>query len=206
MNKMHNINTIINYSRSELTKLMDTWCKTYEDNFTGGKMRGDRGEGLENYVKSVIYMFGETYGLNIRAIKGINDKKELSIQHNGQTVKKDHQVDIHIYKEDRFVAVIECKAYLDSCYYVRACDDFKLFRKFGYNVKNYIFTLENNIDENTKIFTDVITDNICDDIFYLLDGKRTSSKPIYDKKFQKPINEGKLAYFINSLHSLLIEE
>ncbi len=32
--------------------------------------------------------------------------------------------------------------YLDSCYYVRACDDFKLFKKFGYNIKTFIFTLE----------------------------------------------------------------
>ena len=96
-----------------------------------------------------------------------------------------------------FVAVIECKAYLDSCYYVRACDDFKLFKKFDYNVKKYIFTLENAICEDTKLFIDFTNENICDDIFYLLDGKRTSSKPVYDIKHKKQINKKELIKFID---------
>ena len=62
--------------------------------------------------------------------------------------------------------------YLDSCYYVRACDDFKLFKKFGYNIKTFIFTLEDSIKKETKLFTDYLTDNVCDDIFYMLDGKK----------------------------------
>jgi len=76
---------------------------------------------------------------------------------------------------------------------------------------NYIFSLENSIDEKTKIFTDVITDNICDDIFYIFDTKRTSSKPLYNKKYKKykkykkPINKEKLIYFITSLKNLLID-
>jgi hypothetical protein len=155
-------------------------------------------------VKNVIKMFVTTYGIRVDALKGSNDKKELVLNHNNKIIKKDHQVDIHIYKDDVFIAVIECKAYLDSCYYVRACDDFRLFKKFGYNVKNYIFSLENSIDENTKLFTDVVTENVCDDIFYMLDGKRTSTKPIYDKKHKKIINKEKLTYFIQSMYILLV--
>ena len=98
--------------------------------------------------------------------------------------------------------MIECKAYLDSCYYVRACDDFKLFGKFGYNIPGYIFTLENSIDEDTRIFTDYVTDNSCKGIFYMLDGKRSSSKPIYNQHFRKQINKDKLIAFIDFiLHS-----
>jgi len=42
------------------------------------------------------------------------------------------------------------------------------------------------------------------DIFYMLDGKRTATKPIYDKKYKKKINKDKLNYFIKSLQHLLI--
>jgi hypothetical protein len=38
----------------------------------------------------------------------------------------------------------------------------------------------------------------------MLDGKRTSTKPIYDKKHKKNINKDKLTYFVKSLQKLLI--
>ncbi len=196
------INNIIQNAYKKLTKIINKWCKNYEKDYSGGKMRGDRGEDIEKYVKYIINMFGNLFNINVNAIKGINDKKELSLKHNKKIIKKDHQVDIHIYKDNKFIAVIECKAYLDSCYYVRACDDFKLFKKFGYDVKNYIFSLENSIDENTKIFTDVVSDYVCDDIFYMLEGKRTSTKPIYNKKYKKPVNKSNIIHFIKSLESL----
>jgi hypothetical protein len=194
--------TIFDHSYVELNNIMDNWCKCHDENFSGGKMRGDRGDHIESFVKNVVNMFNTVFGVNVSAIKGNDDKKELKIP--GTDIKKDHQVDIHIYKNDIFIAVIECKAYLDSCYYTRACDDFKLFRKFGYNIKKYIFTLEDSIKEETKIFTDYETDNVCDDIFYMLDGKRTSTKPIYDKKYKKNINKRKLIYFIKTLEKLLL--
>jgi hypothetical protein len=196
------LSSIIEYSHMELNSIMDNWCKSYDENFSGGKMRGDRGEHIEGFVKNVINMFNTVFKGNVRAVKGSDDKKELKIPETD--IKKYHQVDIHIYKNDVFIAVIECKAYLDSCYYTRACDDFRLFRKFGYDIKKYIFTLEDSIKEETKFFTDYETDNVCDDIFCMLDGKRTSTKPIYDKKYKKQINEAKLIYFIESLEKILV--
>ena len=197
-------NTIIEISYAELSNIMDKWCNNFEDNFTGGKMRGDRGEDVEKFVKYIIDMFSNLYKINVSAVKGIQDKKELILNHSDKIIKKYHQVDIHIYKDNVFIAAVECKSYLDSCYYVRACDDFKLFKKFGYDIKNYIFALENSVDEDTKVFTDVITEYVVDDIFYMLDGKRSSNKPIYDKRHKKPINKEKLTYFIKSLEKLLV--
>lgn len=182
-------------AKNELDQLMDKWCVMYDDNFSGGKMRSDRGDGIEKFVMDTINSVGKLLGKNLIAIKGDNDKKELKIP--GTEIKKEHQVDVHIYNDSQFIAVIECKAYLDSCYYTRACDDFKLFKKFGYDVKKYIFTLEDSIKEDTKIFTDYETDNVCDRIFYMLDGKRSSTKPIYDSKFRKPININNLSGFID---------
>ena len=198
------IDNIIEKSCQELNNIMDNWCKSHEQEFHGGKMRGDRGEHVEHFVKSVIHMFMIDYGINVRAVKGSEDKKELKIPNT--EIKKYHQVDIHVYKNECFIAVIECKSYLDSCYYTRACDDFRLFKKFGYDVKKYVFTLENSMKEETKLFIDYETDNICDDIFYMLDGKRTSMKPIYDRKHRKEINKERMIYFIKTIYTLLIDE
>ena len=199
------LETTVNDLAARLDLVMDKWCQEHEDErFSGGKMRGARGEEIERFVRDAVHTIGETYDLNLRAIKGDKDKKVLSIERDGTTLTKAHQVDVHVYKGDRFVAVIECKAYLDSCYYVRACDDFRLFDKFGYDtLKKYVFAMENSIDANTKAFTDIITDNTCADIFYVLDGKRVSTKPVYEKKHRKPINYDKVRHFVRTLHAAL---
>jgi len=46
-------------------------------------------------------------------------------------------------------------------------------------------------------------ENICDKVIYVLDGKRSSAKPIYNKKFKKPINKEKLKDFLNVIYSLI---
>ncbi len=193
---------------SKLQNIMNNWCQNHRECFEGGKMRGDRGDMIEEFVIYVIEQIakeGKTREppIDIHAIKGSNDKKTLNIP--GTNLTKDHQVDVHVYKNDQFIAVIECKAYLDSCYYTRACNDFALFKKFGYHVTSFLFALEDSIKEETKQFTDYETDYICNDIFFLLDGKRSSSKPIYDEKYKKPINKEKFARFVNTLRSLLLD-
>ena len=199
------LETIARDLATRLEGVIDKWCQDHDDEqFSGGKMRGARGEEIERFVRDAVHTIGATYGMDLRAIKGDKDKKVLSIERDGAELTKAHQVDVHIYKEDRFVAVIECKAYLDSCYYVRACDDFRLFDKFGYDaLKKYVFAMENSIDAKTKAFTDIITDNTCDDIFYVLDRKRVSRKPVYDKKHRKPVNKDKVRHFVRTLHAAL---
>ncbi len=200
MNLQSQLQRVQTHVVTKLTSIMDIWCANYEGGCTGGKMRGDRGEEIETFVKDTIHLLGQTFQLDLMAKRGSSDKKVCRIHE--KNIQKDHQVDIHVYYKQKFIAVIECKAYLDSCYYVRACDDFKLFKKFGYPVKHYIFTLENSIDEDTRIFTDYITDSVCDKIFYMLDGKRSSSKPIYDKKYRKPINQANVYDFLHTIYQL----
>lgn len=164
----------ITESIASLEQIMNNWSS---QDITGGKMRSARGKDIETYVYDTINKIGKLTNNGIHASYGYTDKKILTVN---DTCFKHHQVDIHIYKNDTFHSVIECKAYLDSCYYVRACDDFRLFDKFGYNLKYYIFALENSINDTTKLFTDIINDNICDEIFYCVDGKRKSAIPLYN--------------------------
>lgn len=193
------ISTVVDRSYKAMNAIMDRWCADYDTNFTGGKMRGSRGEQIEQFVREVISTIGEVYDVNVRAVKGDKDKKQLTLPYGDTTLTKSHQVDIHVYREDTFVSAIECKAYLDSCYYVRACDDFRLFDKFDYNIKKYIFALENSIDDKTKAFTDLLTDQTCNNIFYILDGKRVSIKPVFVSKYRKPVNREKLERFVRTM-------
>lgn len=194
---------IIQTAEIDLSNIIDEWCKKNANGCSGGEMREKRGVDIESFVRTTINKIGEILNIDLLARCGNDDKKDLIINlPDGKKITKQHQVDVHIYLNGNFVAIIECKAYLDSCYYVRACDDFNLFKKFDYNVKNYIFTLENAIGENTKLFTDFINENICDNIFYLLDGKRISSKPIYDIKYKKKINKNELTKFIDFIFVL----
>jgi hypothetical protein len=188
---------ILSYSSTGFNTILDKWCDTFSNNFQGGKMRGDRGEDIETFVRNLIHYIAEKTGRDLVAKRGNDDKKELRIE--GTAVKKMHQVDVHIYLNGQFVAVVECKAYLDSCYYVRACDDFDLFRRFNYPVKKYIFTLEDGMDNDTKIFIDYIRENACDGVFYMMDGKRSSGKPVYDTKYRKKINETNMGKFIDTI-------
>jgi hypothetical protein len=195
--------TVIQMAEIEISNLIDNWCKSNSNGCSGGEMREQRGSDIETFVRTIIDKIGELLKIDLKARCGNDDKKDLIISlPDGKKITKQHQVDVHIYLNDKFVAVIECKAYLDACYYVRACDDFKMFKKFDYNVKNCIFTLENAISEDTKLFTDFISEYICDNIFYILDGKRTSSKPVYDIKHKKTINKNELTKFIDFIFML----
>lgn len=188
---------------TQLNEVMGKWITNYSAGCTGGKMRGDRGNDLEVFIRDSISFIADMEKAPLCAVKGSLDKKELKITHGDKNITKHHQVDVHVYKDGKFTAVIECKAYLDACYYVRACDDFKLFKKFGYNIKNYVFTLEDSLDEDTRVFTDYINDNVCDDIFVMLDGKRSSSKPIYDKKYAKTIITKNLDKYIDMVYNMI---
>ena len=191
---------LINNAKQDLETLAANWVDQYK-HLSGGQMRQLRGYSIEQFVINTINTIGVCVGSGgktLRAIKGDLDKKALTIN----DIHQQHQVDVHVYSDDKFVATVECKAYLDKCYYIRACDDFDLFRKFGYDVKHYIFSFENSIADNAKIFTDFVKDDICDDVFYMVDGKRNSAKPLYIEQHVKKINQTNLIKFINQMYEL----
>lgn len=191
---------VLESAELRMNKMMDEWCNMFAANCSGGEMRYDRGNNIETFVSETINDIGKTMNVDFVSKCGATDKKELKIP--GTEIMKKHQVDVHIYRDGEFVAVIECKAYLDSCYYTRACDDFKLFKKFGYDIKKFIFTLEDAMAVDTKTFIDYETDDACDGVFYLLDGKRTGSKPVYNAEYKKSINKNSLSGFVDVMHAL----
>jgi hypothetical protein len=164
----------------------------------GGAIRSGRGELVEGMIDIICQDIG------LLSKKGTTDMQTITINRAGKVFSLEHQVDRHIYKGDTLIAIVECKAYLDSCYYVRACSDFKRMKIAHPDIKCYIFALENSISESSKVFTDVETDDVCDGVFYMCDGKRSSSKPIYKKEFYKTINETSFNAFVDTMKSLLL--
>jgi myo-inositol-1-phosphate synthase len=193
---------IVESATIDLEAIMENWCKSHTNKCTGGEMRGARGEDIELFVRNLVASIGLAREINLVAKKGTTDKKILRLHKGGRDYVKKHQVDVHIYLNDVFIAVIECKAYLDSCYYSRACEDFQLFKKFGYDLKQYVFSLENTIEMEAKLFRDAVTDDVCSGVFYALDGKRSSEKPVYDTQYRKKVNVEKLKEFVSMLYSL----
>lgn len=211
LSKVHMIHML----EMHMNNIMNHWTTSSS---TGGKMRCERGEDIERFVIFSIDTIRNYYDVPLFARRGSSDLKLMEIQYPStpspdidsesatapepKTIIKHHQVDVHVYFKDQFVCAIECKAYLDSCFYTRACEDFSLFRRFNYNVKCIVFALENSIDSDTKLFIDYTKDYVCDDVFYILDGKRSSTKPIYNKKYAKPIHHIKFVNYINFILQL----
>lgn len=163
----------------------------------GGEIRAARGNSTEEIVDIVCRYFRETLGLNLESRVGKNDEQTITVR--GCTKK--HQVDRHIYFNGRLVLVVEVKAYLDACYYTRACSDFKVMRLGHPTVKTVLLTLENGVADDAIIFTDAVFDNVCDKICYLCNGKRSSAKPMYKTEFRKPIEKEGLKSFIEMVYN-----
>jgi hypothetical protein len=164
----------------------------------GGEIRALRGITCENMVDMICKE------LNIESRVGSKDLQTITITgRDGIEYTTKHQVDRHLYHKEKMIAIVECKSYLDSCYYVRTCSDFKRMAILHPNIKKIVFALENSISDNSKAFTDIDFDYVCDDIFYMCKGKRSSSKPIYTSEFSKEICPEQFETFITFLRSLL---
>ena len=109
MNNQHDIikKTVIQWAEIELSNIIDEWCKSNTNGCSGGEMREKRGSDIETFVRTTINKVGETSNIDLHARCGNDDKKDLIIDlPDGKKLTKQHQVDVHIYKNGVFVAVI----------------------------------------------------------------------------------------------------
>lgn len=155
----------------------------------GGELRAARGNLVEDLVQDCCNLLG------LEARTGTKDKQTLTVGPHS----KEHQVDRHVYRNGVPVLFIECKAYLDSCYYVRACDDFTLMKLRHPNVPCIVVALENSMADDSKAFTDATHEGACSQVFYLCAGKRSSTRPLYHREHQKPIAVDALLAYLQSV-------
>ena len=165
----------------------------------GGKLRAERGDITEGIVDIVCNFLKNELNMNVECRVGDNDKQTI----NCQGYSKLHQVDRHIYLNGLLKLVIECKAYLDSCYYGRACQDFKRMRLAHKDVKTAVLALENSIADDTFAFTNAEFDDVCDKVSYLCMGKRSSTKPMYEKRYRKDLQIEDVSDFVEFVYNSL---
>jgi len=198
-----------NVNRKRIIKRINSfYVKTIKDvskysggNNTGGKIRqsmGDLGENLSGLVWFEIAKLYSDISKPILPLKGEKDKKKCTNK-NGNTY--DAHVDKHCYIGDKFILAIEAKSYLDSCYYARASSDFRLLKEYyDKNLTCIVLSIEDAAKESSKRFVE--DEGWVDETFILTNGKRSSAKPIWNKKFYKKIDHEKLAKFIEYVDKL----
>jgi hypothetical protein len=64
-----------------------------------------------------------------------------------------------------------------------------------------VVSLENAVSDNAENF--FLDEGNIDKIFYLLDGKRNSKKPIWKKKYYKPINNNVLIGLMEYIDNII---
>lgn len=192
---------LVNWSENELNQMIDIWNVKYQDNSTEGKMRQLRGSTIEQFIVKLINEISHKMNLEIFAYIGTKRPIIVSVYDNTQDkpLLKPCQVDVHIFHKKIPIQIIECKSYLDSCYHMRALSDFRIIKKSFPNLKAYIFSLENAISNDTLIFNEIALDGQCDGIFFMMAGKRTSTKQIYVSKYKKKIDRELLATFLSTI-------
>ncbi len=168
-------------------------AKSKQEN-SGGKIRANNAKLVESLAELIWKT--ETQG---------SVRKESYTISNPQGDKLDFSVDKHCYSiNGELKLVLECKTYLDRCFLSRADHDMNMIKsslaKNNRGVEFSILALENACAESALEFYKG-WDNI-DDIFFLLDGRRTSNKPIWDKDYRKPINIQSLDRFIDYVEKL----
>jgi hypothetical protein len=177
---------------AEVTRRYTARMDPIYDLHDGGKIRAARGNLVEDLVRDCC----ELVGLEWR--KGTQDLQTIVV---GE-FSKNHQVDGHIYKNGAPAVFIESKAYLDSCYYVRAVEDFKLMKLRYPTVPCVVVALEKGGSDDAFAFTNAVNVGACSSVVYLCDGKRSSSRPMYQREFAKPIQQAKLEALVRYLQSV----
>lgn len=145
---------------------------------SGGMIRSARGELVETLVERIWQ--------DIDKNNTTTNKKHTCTSKSGlYTIEK--ALDRNLYKNGKLVAMVECKAYLDSCYLERAIFDSIELKNNNFNVPMAIVSLENGLsDSSYKYFMEK---NVIDKVFFLVPGKRQSTKPLYKQKFFKDLDE-----------------
>jgi hypothetical protein len=171
-----------------------------EQNNAGGRLRSKRGQMVESISKMVWNLTAEMLNINIQIQQGKDDMVEI-VSPNGY-IKK-HQTDTHVKFNNKLICVTECKSYVDSCYYERACSDCKLFKIYDPNIQCIVLAIEDSLSENTMNFYDDVFNKPVDKVFFLADGKRSSSKAIYKKEYSKRLNHESVKNYVMYVFNLL---
>lgn len=189
-------------SHFDMQSLYDKYEKKHKDfhlgslgNLNEGAVRFERG----CYVENLIDDLWLDIGLLKQKEHTTNNKKHL-VKSVSKKYTINKALDRNCYSNNILKAMIECKAYVDSCYLERADNDSKVLEEGGYVVPKVVVGLENACSFEALNFW--LERKNLENVFFLVEGKRSSSKPIYKKEYYKNLSFEKFSKLCNWLYKL----
>jgi hypothetical protein len=180
------------FFHQELNLIVDEYCNRAWNANEGGKRRKIMGDLGEEISRRII-----EFCLNVLNVKNFKvytgSKKKIMCKIDDDAYFK-VQVDKHVEIDNNLRIICEAKTYLDKTYTERANADFSLIRKYNTigdkKIFSCIISLQDCIKKETLSF--FMRDGHIDNVFFLMDLKRSAIKPIWNPKFRKTINLDKL--------------
>lgn len=177
---------------NELNLIVENYCNLAWESKEGGKRRkimGDLGEEISH--KIFEYCLNILEIKNSKVYKGVEKKVMCKIDSDAYF---EAQVDKHIEIQNNLSIICECKTYLDKTYVERASSDFNIIRKYNTigdkKIFSYIISLQDCVKKETLAF--FMRDGHIDNVFILMNLKRSGNKPIWNPKYRKTIDIDKL--------------
>lgn len=192
------IDNVISMYNTSVNKI----SKVYDETGNGGYARLNNGVLVENITH---YIFQELILLHkFKSYKNINRVKKNKFKVNSENGFINVSVDNHIHIKDiNKNFYIECKSSLDKCNMDRADCDLNRIKQASPNGYTFIIAMESDIKPNTLNF--FMDQGNISKTYFLLDGRRSSSKPYWRKKFKKEINIDNLTTLITDMDKILSE-
>lgn len=163
---MTRLSSVIEHYTNTVAPLAETYRTTAN---AGGKMRGSVGKLYEDVAQGIVY--------SVDPSLVVKHNDYILIESRGGQYYKKVQVDLHVYKDDELVCIIECKTYLDSSMLDRACSEFDKIRRVYPNVPAAVFTGQFDVKEETYSW---FKDECEFETFVVNETKqRDSNNPIY---------------------------
>jgi hypothetical protein len=143
---------------------------------SGGQIRHHSGILVEDLVSFIWNVVVKNYpNKTLRIIHGKDEPIKLVNKKGDVVGKLNESVDRHCFINDKLVAIIECKTYLDKSFMQRADSDFALI-KTGLETKptSMIVSLENAVADSA--FNYIMNVGNIDNVFFFSKVKRNSAK------------------------------
>ena len=183
------MDNIIEYYNTEVAKLK-------EKRLTEGQ--GAVRDGIGNIYQNVAQMLIESVDPTL--VCKHNDYL-TKYSPSGKFKVDNIQVDLHVYKDDKLIFILESKTYLDACFLKRAVEDFREIRGIVGDIPAIIWAGQNAVAPNTFGYYDEICE--FETFFCNQTKKRDSKNPIY--KTCDPLDENVLKKFKKCIDNILTD-
>ena len=109
------------------------------------------------------------------------------------------QVDLHVYRDDVLLFILESKTYLDKCYLVRALEDFRDIRSIKGNIPAIVWAGQNAVNENTFGYYNEVND--FETFFCNVTKQRNANMPVFETC--DPLDEQTIEEFKNYVRTII---